>query len=181
MEVLSSQPRLFLTSMSGPGQIENMTEMIEPILDHIDGIIWVLNDCPKDDPGARYLETVKGAGEIIYREKTPRKFHSLNEILCSRMANEGDFLIFCEPNERPAIPFLKRVQSEIGPMMLESETSAIFYKMVPYLIRLDARQQFVQSLPEPESYALMCGRAIDWANIQPDEREVKTRAKPTVK
>ena len=162
--------------MSGPGQIENMTEMIEPILDHIDGIIWVLNDCPKDDPGARYLETVRGAGEVIHRLKTARKFHSLNEILCSRMANEGDLLIMCNPDERPVTSFLKRVKSEIGPMMAESETSALLYKKAPYLIRLDSHQQFVQPLPQLESVALMIGsgRAIDWADIQPDDREVKT-------
>jgi hypothetical protein len=55
---MSNTPRLFLTSMSSEISAQNPVEMIEPILPHLDGIIWVLNDVPVDAPGARYLESV---------------------------------------------------------------------------------------------------------------------------
>jgi hypothetical protein len=176
MEKLSQFPRLFLTSMSGPGQIENMTEMIEPILDHVDGIIWVLNDCPKDDPGARYLETVKGAGCIIYRSFIPRYAHLMNETLFTGLVEEGEMMIWTDPLERPAAEFLKKAKSEIAPFMDETGTSCIYFYGKPYLFRYYETLQYQQS----PHWGLTGypGRAIEWSQIEPNERKVRLNVRP---
>ena len=176
MEIMNSAPRLFLTCMSGPGQIENMTEMIEPILDHINGIIWVLNDCPKDDPGARYLDTVKGAGRIIHRSFTPRYWHLMNETLFTGLTEEGDLLVWTDPLERPAAEFLKRVKTEIAPFMDETETTCIYYYGKPFLFRYFETLQYQQS---PHwTLTGYPGRAIEWSQIEPNERKVRLNVRP---
>ena len=173
---MNSAPRLFLTCMSGPNQVENMTEMIEPILDHIDGIIWVLNDCPKDDPGARYLETVKGAGRIIHRSFTPRYWHLMNETLFTELTEEGDLLIWTDPLERPAAEFLKKAKSEIAPFMDETQTSCIYYYGKPFLFRYCETLQYQQS---PHwTLTGYPGRAIEWSQIEPNERKVRLNVRP---
>lgn len=176
MEIVAPKPRLFLTSMSSGPSAENMVEMIEPLLDTIDGVIWVLHDTPVDSPATRYLETVKGAGRVIHRSWPSRHFHSMNDTLFSGLIEEGDFVIWTDELERPAASFLKRIKSEIGPMMEEADVSVLFYYGKAYLFRYYETLQYHQS---PHwSLAGYPGRAIEWANIQPNEREVRLNVRP---
>lgn len=177
MEVLNSQPRLFITSMSSGSSAENMVEMIEPLLDVIDGVVWVLHDTPVDSPAARYLETVKGAGRVIHRSwPAGRHFHSMNETLFTGLIQEGDLVCWTDDLERPAASFLKRAKTEIAPMMAESGTDVLFYFGKPFLFRYYETLQYHNS-PHWSLHGYP-GRAIEWANIQPNEREVRFNMRP---
>lgn len=177
MEKLVQKPRLFLTSMSSGPSAENIIEMIEPLIDVLDGVIWVLHDTHTDSPAARYLETVKGAGRVIHRRwPAGRHFHSMNETLFTGLIEEGDFVCWTDEMERPAASFLKRVKSEIGPMMVESGTDVLFYFGKPYLFRYYETLQYHNS-PHWSLHGYP-GRAIEWANIQPNEREVRLNVRP---
>ena len=168
---------LWLTSMSSDPSPENPTEMIEPILDHLYGIIWVLNDVAADAPAARYLETVKGAGQIIHRGwPAGRHFHAMNDTLFTGKIEEGDYVIFCDPLERPMLPFVSRVKTEIGPMMQESDVDVIFGWGKPFLLRYRETMEYRNS---PHwSLAGWNGRGIEWSSIEPDEKKVRWNVRP---
>lgn len=173
---MSRPPRLFLTCMSGPGQIENMIEMVEPILGHIDGVIWALVGAEIGSPSSRYLETVKGAGEVLRQSPATRLFHRQNSVLCSGKLSVGDFILLGVEKKRFSLDFVKRVKTEIGLMMAEAEVSALFYNGLPLLLRNDGTAQYVQASSNPCDVRLIFteGRAIDWSKIQPNNREVVT-------
>lgn len=169
-------PKLFLTSMSGPGQMENIVEMIEPIAHYLDGIVWVLHDCPADDSGARYLERMKGAGRVIHRAWAARHWHSMNETLFTGLIAEGDLVIWTDPLERPMEPFVSRIKSQIGPMMTEAEVGMLAYYgkafLFPYVETLEYRQSPHWTLTGWQ------GRAIDWSTVEPDEKQVRLNVRP---
>jgi hypothetical protein len=171
-----SAPRLFLTSMSSDASAENPVEMIEPILPHLDGIIWVLNDVPTDAPSARYLETVKGAGRIIHRSWPTRHWHAMNDTLFTGLIQEGDFCIWTDDKERPAVEFLSKVKTEIIPMMDEAELDVVFYYGKAYLFRYRETLEYRQT---PHwTLTGWNGRGIEWSNIEPNERLVRLNVRP---
>jgi hypothetical protein len=162
--------------MSGPGNIENIIEIVEPILEYVDGIIWVLNDCPVDDPGARYLETVKGGGKIIHRSFVPRHWHLMNETLFTGLIDEGDLVCWIDPLERAQLPFLKKVKTEIDHFMKETGVDCLFYYGKAYLFRYYETLQY-HNTPHwvLSGYP---GKAIEWSNIEPNEDLVRKNMRP---
>ena len=56
--------KLWLIGITTEGHKQDLQELIDPIKDDFDGLIWTFH-YPKDN-GADYLESVKGQGEIIY-------------------------------------------------------------------------------------------------------------------
>jgi hypothetical protein len=173
---MNTERKLWLTSMSGPGQVENIVEIIEPILDYIDGVIWVLNDCPVDDPGARYLETVKKGGKIIHRSFIPRHQQMMNETLYCGAMQEGDFCLWIDPLERVQLPFIQKVKSELIPFMDEAGVDVIYAWGKPYLFRYLETLEYRNS---PHwSLAGYGGRAVEWSNIEKDENLVRKNMRP---
>lgn len=170
-------PRLFLTSMSGTSSSENPTEMIEPIYNLLDGVIWVLNDVPVDSPSARYLESVKGAGKIIHRcWSRGRHHHCMNDSLYCGPMEEGDFYLYCDDLERPAREFVSRIKTEIIPMMDESDLDVIAYFGKPYLIRYRETLEYRNS-PHWSLHGWN-GRGIEWNTIENNERLVRLNVRP---
>lgn len=162
--------------MSSDRSPENATESIEPIIDHLDGVIYVLNDVAPTDPSARYLETVKGAGRIIHRTFIPRHHHLMNDTLFTGLIEEGDYVLFADALERPMLPFVSRIKTEIGPLMEESDLDVIAFYGKPYLLRYRETMEYRNS---PHwSLAGWNGRAIDWSTMEPDEKLVRLNVRP---
>lgn len=173
---MNNDRKLWLTSMSGPGEVENIVEMIEPILDYLDGIIWVLNDCPVDDPGARYLDTVKKGGKIIHRSFLPRYSHLMNETLFCGLIEENDAVLFLDPLERAVEPFVKKIKSELIPFMDEAGVDVIYAWGKPYLFLYLETLEYRNS---PHwSLSGFSGRAVEWSNIEKDENLVRKNMRP---
>lgn len=172
-----TEPRLFLTSMSSDISAANAVEIIEPIIQYLDGVIWVLNDVSLDCTNARYLESVKKGGKIIHRFWPDyRHFQAMNDTLFTGLIQEGDFVCWVDPLERATVPFISRVKSEIGPMMNESDTDVIFGWGKPYLFRYRETLEYRNS---PHwSLSGWNGRAIEWSKIEPDETKVRFNTRP---
>ena len=171
-----SNPRLFLTSMSTGGNVDNITEMVEPILPYLDGIIWVLHHCATDDPGAQYLESVKGAGKVIYRFWPGRHHVSMNDTLYTGLMEEGDLFLYCDALERPMLPFVSRIKSEIAFTMEEADLDVIAYFGKPFLMRYRETMEYRGS-PHWGLYGWN-NRGIEWSTIEPDESKVRLNTRP---
>lgn len=181
LNIVNTQPRatsrLFLTSMSGVPSSENPTEMIEPIYNLIDGVIWVLNDVPVDAPSARYLESVKGEGKIIHRcWSRGRHHHAMNDSLYCGPMEEGDFYLYCDDLERPAREFVSRIKTEIIPMMNEANVDVIFYFGKAYLVRYKETLEYRNS-PHWSLHGWN-GHGIEWNTIENNERLVRLNVRP---
>ncbi len=170
-------PRLWLTSTCAAGNVDNITEMVEPVLPWLDGIIWALNDCPADDPGARYLESVKGDGKVIHRPWAVGRHNvSMNETLYTGLIAEDDYMLYADALERPMSPFVSRIKAEIGPMMEAADLDVLFYYGKPFLIRYRETLEYRGS---PHWHLEgWNGRAIEWNKIEPDEKQVRFNARP---
>jgi len=174
---MTPAPKLWLTSMSGSPSAENATEMVEPLLPWLDGVVWSLNDVPTDAPVSRYLESVKGAGKIIYAPwSRGRHFHNMNHTLFCGPIEEGDYVLWSDLEERPAIEFVSRIKTEIGPMMDETDVDVIFGWGKPYLMRYRETMEYRNS----PHWSLIGwnGRGIEWSTIEPDESKVRLNVRP---
>ncbi len=163
-------------SHGGAATLENAREIIEPIAQWLDGVIWVLHDCPVDDPAALYLESVKGAGRVVHRSWPARHWHSMNETLFTGLIEESDLCCWTDPLERPAAAFLSRVKAEIAPMMNRDGIGMLAYYgkafLFPYRETLEYRQSPHWTLTG------WSGRAVEWSQIEPDESQVRLNVRP---
>lgn len=168
--------KLWLTSMSGPGQIENIKEMVEPIADHLDGVIWVFNDTFITDPGSIYLQSNCKNGKVIHRDWCPRHHFLMNETLYAGVIQDGDLVLWTDPLERPMLNFVSRIKTDLNELMLESETSVIYYYGKPFLFRYFETAEYRNS---PHwSLTGIPGRAVEWAQVEPNEDLVRKNMRP---
>mgnify|MGYP003111174828 CR=1 FL=1 len=103
--------RLWLIGITTEGHKEDLKELIEPIKDHFDGLVWTFHH-PKDD-GADYLESVKGDGEIIYTKWCNRTDYSRNHSLFQGPIKSGDWFITIDTLERLSPDFTKQLKDLI--------------------------------------------------------------------
>lgn len=162
--------------MTQAGNEENLRELVTPISEWLNGIIAVVHHPCENDPGAKYLERAKGEGKIIYRDFVFRHDFSMNECLFSGAIEEDDLVLICDTMERCQPAFVSRIQSQIGPMMKETDTTVLSYYDKPYLIRYQESMRY-QGSPH-WSLVGWSGRALEWSQIEPDETKVRWNVRP---
>ena len=101
--------KLWLIGITTEGHKQDLQELIEPIKDDFDGLIWTFH-YPKDD-GADYLESVKGQGEIIYTKWCNRLDFSRNHSLFQSRMEVGDWFLTIDTLERLSPDFTGRLKS----------------------------------------------------------------------
>ena len=100
--------KLWLIGITTQGHRQDLEELIEPIKDHFDGLIWTFH-YPKDD-GADYLESVKGEGEIIYTKWCNRLDFSRNHSLFQGPMRVGDWFVTIDTLERLSPEFTENLK-----------------------------------------------------------------------
>lgn len=171
-----NSPKVWLTSMSQGGEIENIREIISPISEWLNGVIWTMHDAPTDDEGVKFLEAAKGDGKVIHRFYNQRNYFSMNETLFSGLIQEGDFVIWTDALERPMPEFVSRIHSEIGPMMVEADLDVIFAWGKAFLIRYREGMEYGGT---PHWYLQgWNGRGIEWSTVEADENKVRKNMRP---
>lgn len=174
---MSSQRKVWLTSMCGPGNYDNIREMVEPITEWLDGIVWALNDCPVNDPGAAYLESVKGEGRTIRRFwPAGRHWVPMNDTLYTGLIQEGDLVLWADVMELPRPQFVSRIATEIGPMMDEADLDVLFYYGKAFLMRYRETLEY-RNTPHWSLHGWN-GRALEWSKVEPDESKVRLNTRP---
>tara|TARA_R100001086_G_scaffold247263_2_gene181062 strand:+ start:17 stop:856 length:840 start_codon:yes stop_codon:yes gene_type:complete len=100
--------RLWLIGVTNEGHEKDLRELIEPIKDDFDGLVWTFH-YPKDN-GADYLESVKGEGEIIYTKWCNRLDFSRNHCLFQGPIKIGDWFLTIDSLERLSPDFTKNLK-----------------------------------------------------------------------
>lgn len=167
--------RLFLTFITTHGNEDNLRELVEPVKHLIDGVVATFH-YPKDD-GAAYLESVKGAGKIVYREWVQRHDLSMNETLWAGVLKDGDYVCVVDTLERPIPSFLTEVRGELATLMETNDIDCISYFGKPYIFRFNEYLRY-QGSPHWGLQGLN-GKIVEYRDIEPDETKVRFNARPT--
>jgi len=101
--------KLWLIGITSRGNEEDLRELIEPIKDHFDGLIWTFH-YPLDS-GYDYLNTVKGDGEIIKTKWCNRLDFSRNHSLYQGPMEIGDWFLTIDTLERLSPDFTKNLKA----------------------------------------------------------------------
>lgn len=116
----------YLVGMSGPGSLEDLRELIEPVREHFDGVVWVLHD-GRDSTEEAYLESVKGAGRVIPAIYARRHDVSRNLGLWCGPMQEGDWAMDVDVLERIAPAFAASFRSLTGQLAARGLNAAHYY------------------------------------------------------
>lgn len=162
--------RLWLTGMTSAGNEEDLREMIEPIKGYLDGVVYVTHRPCEGDGGAAYLESVKGAGKVIYRDWVFRHDYSQNETLYADVIEEGDLVIICDTLERPAPGFVSRLKAEFDPSMIDQSIDCLAYYGKPFVFRYNEYCHYEGS---PHWGLRGVSRAVELSQMMPDESQVR--------
>jgi len=101
--------KLWLIGVTTEGHKKDLQELIEPIKDFFDGLIWTFH-YPTDE-GADYLEEQKGEGEIIYTKWCNRLDFSRNHSLYQGPMRVGDWFVTLDTLERLSSDFAAYLKS----------------------------------------------------------------------
>ena len=127
----------YLVFMSGPGEQENIHELVEPIKPYIRGICALVHDADSFDEGAKYILGVNnelGAGNVIFGPYVGDHSHSRNRILKETRLKQGDRIVSLDLMERIPIEFAAQFGQLFTQMEEKSIDVANFYAK-PYLIK----------------------------------------------
>lgn len=170
-----SAPKLWLIGMTAAGNEENLREMISPIVEWLDGVIFTFHYPVCEDEGSRYLESVKGEGKVIYRDWIWRHDISQSETLWAGIIQEGDLVITCDTLERPAAGFVSRIKGDVLDMMESSNLDCIAYYGKAFVFRYNEGMRFVGS---PHWGLQGVHAAMELSHVYPDERMVRLNVRP---
>ena len=134
--------KLWLIGITTEGHKQDLQELIEPIKNHFDGLIWTFH-YPKDD-GADYLESVKGQGEIIYTKWCNRLDFSRNHSLFQSRMEVGDWFLTIDTLERLSPDFTGRLKSICSHLDYSGVDGAYLYNK-RLLFKLNEQTAFVNN------------------------------------
>jgi hypothetical protein len=162
--------KIWLVFMTGPGKEQDLRELCEPILPYIHGIVAVFHT--PSDAGATYLESVKGAGEIIYTKFCRRHSFSRNHYLWSGPIKEGDWCLQLDDLERTPSSFVSRV-SDLIQQFEGNGINTAFYFNKPFIYQYHDSLEFVGSPHEGLHRHDGQMRAVELSNYYPTETEIR--------
>ena len=134
--------KLWLIGITAQGHEQDLRELIEPIKDDFDGLIWTFH-YPKDD-GADYLESVKGDGEIIYTKWCNRLDFSRNHCLFQGPMKIGDWFLTIDTLERLSPDFTKNLKRLCGDLNNSKVCGSYLYNK-RFLFKLQEGTSFVNN------------------------------------
>lgn len=101
------RPRFWLTFMAGPGSLQDLRELWEPLRHLFDGLVCTYHGA-REDEEARYLEGAKGAGTVVYLPYARRHSFSRNAYLYCGGMQDGDWCFQHDVLERANPAFIEQ-------------------------------------------------------------------------
>ncbi len=119
--------------MAGSGSLEDIDELVSPVIQYFDGLKVLLHGSIDSDEG-QYLEAHKGSGKIIYGEYVGRHDHSRCRLLYETGVKQGEILVSLDTLERVAISFAASL-GQLVEWMNINNVDVVYYYGKPYVIR----------------------------------------------
>jgi len=162
--------------MTQAGHEEDLRELCDPLLPHVDGIVAVVHRPCDADPGLAYLESVKGGGQIIVRDWVQRHHISQSETLYAGVIQEDDIFIISDTLERPNPQFISRLRGDLKEYMWAIGVGQILYFGKSYIVRYEETMHYVGS---PHWSLAGCSRsAVEFSGAFPDESKIRLNVRP---
>lgn len=132
--------KLWICGITSAGNAENLKEMIEPIKQYFDGLIFTYHD--EKDAGFEYLEANKGAGAIILAKWCNRHAYSQNHFLYQGPMQEGDKFILLDSMERISKEFCEERLPKFLKYMDENNVACVANYGKGFLYRYNDMLEF---------------------------------------
>lgn len=173
---LFTKKRLFLIGMAGPNSLEDLKELIEPIKQYFDGLVWVLHDAVGSEE-EKYLESVKGAGKIIPFTYCNRQDLSRNVCLYASNMKHGDWCVQVDVLERISPSFLENIRNVIE-QADQADVKLMYYYNKPFVFEyhesLVYRGNPHIGLFRQDGF----GKGVELSSSFPTENEVRYNVRP---
>lgn len=115
--------RLYLAGMSGPGSLEDLKELIEPIKAHFDGVIWVLHDARSSHEHSYLVDVGATVIDLPYAR---RHDFARNHYLYCGPLEEGDWVVTADVLERISPDFAAALRIGVIPTFSKNGINAAF-------------------------------------------------------
>jgi hypothetical protein len=145
--------KLWLCGMTSAGNEKNLREMIEPILEYFDGLVWTFHlpietietdsagSFVVTDSGYEFLERNKKEGKIVTAEWCDRHGYGMTHYLWQGPMQEGDFFVQLDSTERLGKEFAAHLRS-ICADMEEKNIGMIAHKGKGLIFRYNELLEF---------------------------------------
>lgn len=170
----------YLAFMAGPGSLEDLKELVEPVKQYFRGICALVHDSDENDPEVNYLWKVNhelNGGNIITGKFVGRHDHSRNRILYETGIQEGDYLVTLDTLERIPVEFAENLQHLIS-QMEQSHTYVLYYYSKPYVIKFREDMQYVGNPHESLRSSYRAINSFELSNNIKDESKVRVNMRP---
>ncbi len=168
--------RLFLHFMCGPGSLEDVRDMLEPVREFFDGLLVAYHGDFCDEI-SQYLEARKGVGRIVHLPYVGRHSQSRNVAIHSGPAENGDWVFVTDVLEHPSPLFCSALKATI-PSWERSGANGIYYFGKPLCVEYHESLQYEGTPHEGLSRQAGGMRAFDLSGVMPDEAKVRLNVRP---
>jgi hypothetical protein len=134
--------RLWLIGITTEGHEKDLRELIDPIKEDFDGLIWTFH-YPLDS-GYDYLCSVKGDGEIIKTKWCNRLDFSRNHCLFQGPMKVGDWFVTIDTLERLSPEFTKNLKS-ICHQLEQNNVDGCYLYNKRFLFKFNEHTSFVNN------------------------------------
>lgn len=159
--------------MSGPNSLEDLKELLLPIYNFFDGIVWVLHDSVNSKE-EEFLKTIIKNGKIIHYYYTGNHDISRNHYLWLGPQNNGDYILTCDLLERPSINFIKNIPNLIN-QLNNNNIDCLYYYGKPYLFKFN---HFLKYQGSPHEGLFGFKKGIEFSTFEPNENNVRLNIRP---
>lgn len=118
--------KTYLVLMCGPGSIDNLRELIDPVRAAFDGVVAVLHDS-RGSAEDEYLESVKGCGVVIHLPFCRRHSFSRNHYLWAGPIEEGSWIVQLDHLERLNTQFAANLRHFISGLAPQGINTVFYY------------------------------------------------------
>lgn len=172
--------KIWFCGMSGPNSIKDLKELLEPIKNHVSGILWTLHDCKPEDEETKYLESIKKNGCIIHSHYVCRHDNARNQYLWCGKPQFGQWLLVCDLLERLAPKFIYELPKLIEDLE-KQQINTVYYYGKPLLFQWDDSLVYHGTPHERLVRQNGADRAIELSNNFPNESDVRINIRPYVR
>lgn len=170
--------RLFLTLVCGPGSLEDLRELWEPIQQYFDGLTCVFHG-GYHDPEVAYLDAVRGEGRVILLPYVGRHDMSRNVALHSGVIQPGDWVMQCDTLERLNPDFIRDYVVRLAQTSLPAEqVNTYFYYGKPFLFQYHESLRYMGTPHEGLRRDDGQMHAMELNPQWPDESKVRLNVRP---